>query len=413
MTAIRLSYPHGMLDLMAAHAHSEVLVGREADLAVLRDALKRVRHAEPSTVLVGGEAGVGKTRLVEEFRRDLGDSVRVLTGQCLGLGEEGLPFAPFAGAVRDLVRAEGTAILDGNEREFARLLPELGPPPEFGDARRGRLLESVGTLLGRIAAQQPVVLVIEDLHWADRSTRDLIDYLVRAVRLPQLLLIATYRSDELHRGHPLRPFLAELERVRGVHRHEIDRLDREGTAELLTHLIGVEPDPPTVDAVNERSQGNPFFIEQFAASTDPGCGDIPATLRDLLLSRVDLLPEPAQRVLRVAAVGGTRFGHELIWRVSGMSEPALESALRNVVAAQFIVVGTDGGYEFRHALVREAVHDDLLPGEHARLHGRYAQALEASPHLVEADRAAAEIAHHWHAARDHPRALVAAKRAAG
>ena len=416
MTAIAgerfLSYPHGMLDLMTAHAHSEVLVGREADLAVLRDALKRVRHAEPSTVLVGGEAGVGKTRLVEEFRRVLGEPVRVLTGQCLELGEEGLPFAPFAGAVRDLVRAEGTAILDGNEREFARLLPELGPPPEFGNARRGLLFESVGTLLGRLTAQQPVILVIEDLHWADRSTRDLIDYLVRSVRLPQLLLIATYRSDELHRGHPLRPFLAELERVRGVQRHEIDRLDREGTAEMLAHLLGVEPDPPTVDAINERAQGNPFFIEQFASSTDPRCGDIPANLRDLLLSRVDLLPEPAQRVLRVAAVGGTRFRHELLARVAGVDESALESALRAIVAAQLVVFDPDGGYEFRHALVREAVHDDLLPGEHARLHGRYAQALEAEPHLVAADRAAAEIAHHWHAARDHPRALVAARHAA-
>jgi DNA-binding CsgD family transcriptional regulator len=407
-----LSHPHGMLDLMTAHVHSEVLVGREADLAVLRDALKRVRHAEPSIVLIGGEAGVGKTRLVEEFRRGLDDRVRVLTGQCLELGEEGLPFAPFAGAVRDLVRAEGTAILDGREREFARLLPELGPPPEFGDARRGLLFESVGALLGRVTAEQPVVLVIEDLHWADRSTRDLIGYLVRSVRLPQLLLIATYRSDELHRGHPLRPFLAELERVRGVQRHELDRLDREGTAEMLAHLLGVEPDPPTVDAVNERAQGNPFFIEQFAASGDPACGDIPTNLRDLLLSRVDLLPEPAQRVLRVGAVGGTKFRHELLAQVAGLDEAALESALRAIVAAQLVAFDPDGGYEFRHALVREAVHDDLLPGEHARLHGRYARALEAEPHLVEIDRAAAEIAHHWHAAHDHPRALIAAKLAA-
>jgi len=408
-----LSYAHGMLDLMTAHAHSEVLVGREADLVVLRDALKRARSAEPSTVLVGGEAGVGKTRLIEEFGRALaGEPVRVLTGQCLELGEEGLPFAPFGSALRNLVRAEGTAVLDGREREFARLLPELGPPPEPGDARRGLLFESVAALLERVSESHPVVLVIEDLHWADRSTRDLIAFLVRSARVPQLLLIATYRTDELHRGHPLRPFLAELDRVRGVQRHEIDRLDREGTAELLAQLLGAEPKAPTVDAVNERAQGNPFFIEQFAAAADPACGDIPTSLRDLLLSRVDLLPEPAQRVLRVAAVGGTRFGHELLARVVGVDEGALESALRTIVAAQLVVFDPDGGYEFRHALVREAVHDDLLPGEHARLHARYAEAVEAEPRLVAAGRAPAEIAHHWLAARDHPRALVSAKRAA-
>ena len=408
-----LSYARGMLDSMTAHAHSEVLVGREADLAALRDALKRTRGAEPSTVLVGGEAGVGKTRLLEEFCHSLaGEPVRVLVGRCLELGEEGLPFAPFAGALRELLRAEGPAIFEGRETEFASLLPELGPPPDFRDARRGVLLESVAALFARLSEPQPVVLVIEDLHWADRSTRDLIGFLVRSARLPQLLLVATYRTDELQRGHPLRPFLAELDRVRGVQRLELDRLDRDGTAAMLAHLLGAEPDPPLVDAVNDRTQGNPFFIEQFASSADPGCSDIPTSLRDLLLSRVDLLPEPAQRVLRVAAVGGTRFGHDLLLRVAGVDEAALESALRTIVAAQLVMVDPDGGYEFRHALVREAVHDDLLPGEHVRLHARYAEAVEAEPQLVAMGRAPAEIAHHWYAACDFPQALVSAKRAA-
>jgi DNA-binding CsgD family transcriptional regulator len=402
-----------MLDIVTAHASSEVLVGRVADLAALRDALKRTRSAEPSTVLVGGEAGVGKTRLVEEFCRSAGaEGAHVLTGQCLELGEEGLPFAPFASALRKLVNAEGLAVLEGRERDFARLLPELGLPAEAGDARRGYLFELVAALFARLSEQQPLVLVLEDLHWADTSTRDLIGFLVRSARLPHVLLIATYRTDELQRGHPLRPFLAELDRVRGVHRLELDRLDRDGTAEMLAQLLGVEPDPKTVDTVSERTQGNPFFIEQFAMSGDPACGDIPQSLRDLLLSRVDQLPESAQRVLRMASVGGTRFGHELLSRVAGMGEADLESALRAIVAAQLVVVDPDGGYEFRHALVREAVHDDLLPGEHARLHARYAQAVEAEPNLVAMGRAPAEIAHHWHAAHDHPRALVAAKRAA-
>jgi DNA-binding CsgD family transcriptional regulator/tetratricopeptide (TPR) repeat protein len=408
-----LSYPRGILDTVTAHPGSEVLVGREADLAALRDALKRTRSAEPSTVLVGGEAGVGKTRLVEEFRRVAGsDGARVLTGQALELGEEGLPFAPFAAALRELVHADGPAVLEGRERDFARLLPELGTPPDADEARRGHLFDLVAALFARLSEAQPLVLVLEDLHWADRSTRDLIGFLVRSARLPHVLLLITYRTDELQRGHPLRAFLAELDRVRGVARLDLERLDREATAAMLAQLLGTEPEPRTVDSVHERAQGNPFFIEQFALSGDPACADIPHSLRDLLLARVDQLPEVAQRVLRVAAVGGTRFGHDLLTRVAGLGEAELESALRAVVAAQLIVVESDGGYEFRHALVREAVHDDLLPGEHARLHSRYAQAIEAEPHLVAMGRAPAEIAHHWHAAHDHPRALVAAKQAA-
>ncbi|KUL25078.1 LuxR family transcriptional regulator [Actinoplanes awajinensis subsp. mycoplanecinus] len=403
-----------MLDLMTTvGGHSEILVGREADLASLRETLRRVRAAEPAVLLLGGEAGVGKTRLVEEFTRGLaGEPVRVLTGQCLELGEEGLPFAPFAAALRELVRGEGRTVFEGRESDFARLLPELGPASEFGEAHRGLLFELVGALFARLSAERPLLLVLEDLHWADRSTRDLIGFLARSARAPRMLLLATYRTDELHRGHPLRPFLAELERVRGVQRLEIDRLDREGTAELLGHLLGGEPAPRTVDAISRRAQGIPFFIEQLAATADPACSDIPETLRDLLLSRVDLLPEPAQRMLRTAAVGGAELGHELIARVAGVDEVTLESALRVVVAAQLVTFDPDGGYEFRHALVREAVHDDLLPGEHTRLHARYAEAIEADPQLVPPGRAPAEIAHHWHAARNHPRALVTAKHAA-
>ncbi|BFU46164.1 helix-turn-helix transcriptional regulator [Krasilnikovia sp. MM14-A1004] len=408
-----LSYRHGMLEFVAAHPRtcsSEVMVGREADLAALRDALKAARSGEPSAVLLGGEAGIGKTRLVEEFCRIAeADGAQLLTGQCLELGEEGLPYAPFAAALRQLVHRDGPAVFEGREADFAGLLPELGAP---GADRRGHLFELVATLFARLAEARPLVLIIEDLHWADRSTRDLIAFLVRSARLPRVLIVATYRTDELHRGHPLRPFLGELDRVRGVHRLELDRLDRDGTARLLAELADAEPEPRTVDDIHARAQGNPFFVEQLAASAAQGCGDIPDTLRDLLLARVDQLPEPAQRVLRIAAVGGTRFGHELLSRVVGGSEAELESALRTVVVAQLIVVDGTGGYEFRHALVREAVHDDLLPGEHARLHARYARALEAEPELVGMGRAPAEIAHHWHAAHDHPRALVAAKQAA-
>ncbi|MEU5944555.1 AAA family ATPase [Micromonospora sp. NPDC047465] len=413
----------GMLGAVTARAASTVLVGRQSELAALRDALARARAGEPTTVLVGGEAGVGKTRLAEEFGRSATDAgARLLVGQCLELGEAGLPFAPFAAALRAVLRRDGPGVFDGYEAEFARLLPELarGPvgvaapaPAPVSDAPRGYLFDLVAELFERLAAGQPLVLVIEDLHWADRSTRDLIAFLVRAARTARLLLVCTYRTDELHRGHPLRPFLAELDRARGVERIELGRLDRDGTGAILADLLGAEPLARAVDHIHDRTQGNPFFIEELAAAGGPvGCAALPETLRDLLLARVDRLPDPAQRVLRIAAAGGTRFAHQLIAEVAGLPEHELEDALRAAVAAQLVVADPEGDYEFRHALVREAVHDELLPGEHARLHARFAAAIEAQPHLVVAGRAPAEIAHHWYAAHDHPRALVTARTAA-
>ncbi|MDG4832299.1 AAA family ATPase [Solwaraspora sp. WMMD1047] len=415
---------------MTVRATSNVLVGRQSELAALREAYKRVRGDEPAAVLLGGEAGVGKSRLIEEFGRQVvADGGRLLVGQCLELGEEGLPFAPFAAALREVLRRDGPGPFQGYEPELARLLPELArvpaasadptPVPVRGmaqiapDVQRGYLFELVGELFARLAAQRPLVLVIEDLHWADRSTRDLVAFLVRAVRPAGVLLICSYRSDELHRGHPLRPFLAELDRARGLERVELNRLDREGTAEILADLIGAEPHPRAVDSIHDRTQGNPFFVEELAAASDPvGCAALPDTLRDLLLARVDRLPDAAQRVLRIAGAGGTRIAHDLLAEVAEVPPVELEEALRAAVAAQLVIADPDGGYEFRHALVREAVHDDLLPGEHARLHARYAVAIEAQPQLVAAGRAPAELAHHWYAAHDYPRALVAARAAA-
>ncbi|HEY6597433.1 MAG TPA: AAA family ATPase [Asanoa sp.] len=390
------------------------LVGRQAELAGLREAFKRARDDEPTTVLVGGEAGVGKTRLVEEFRRYAeGEGARVLVGHCLQLGEEGLPFAPFAAILREVLRRDGRTPFEGHEPEFARMLPELGPAAPAAEANRGYLFDLVGALFAAQAAERPLVLVVEDLHWADRSTRDLIGFFVRAARSARVLLVCTYRTDELHRGHPLRSFLAELDRARGVERIQVDRLDRDDTAAVLAGLLGAEPGQRAVDTIYERAQGNPFFVEELAAAGDPvPCADIPASLRDLLLARVDRLPEGAQPILRIAAAGGIRLSHDLLAQVAGVPDTQLEMAVRAAVAAQLIVADADGGYEFRHALVREAVHDDLLPGEHARLHARYAAAIEADPALVAPGRAPAEIAHHWHAAHDHPRALVASRVAA-
>jgi DNA-binding CsgD family transcriptional regulator/tetratricopeptide (TPR) repeat protein len=416
MITTGLSVPCGMLEGVALRTVRAAFVGRDAELGRLRDALERAQLGEATVAVVGGEAGVGKSRLVDELAElARAGGHTVLRGDCVELGGEGLPFAPFVAMLRDLLRQRGPAAFAGYEGDFARLVPELGPVDDEPAARtgRGHLFDLVTGLFERLAVGSggAVVLVAEDLHWADRSTRDLIAYLSRALRSARVLLVGTYRSDELHRGHPLRPFLAELDRVRGVDRLELERLDRESTGRILTGILSAAPSAATLDSIHGRSQGNPFFVEELAACA-ADCG-LPDTLRDLLLAKVDRLAEADQRVLRTAAAGGRRLAYRLLAQVAGVPEPDLEESLRAALAAQLVVVAPDGdGYEFRHALVREVLHDELLPGEHARLHARYAAAIEADPSLVGESRAPAELAYHWHSAHDHPRALAAAVRAA-
>ncbi|HSK26360.1 MAG TPA: AAA family ATPase [Jiangellales bacterium] len=412
-----LSVVGGTMAGMAARAGSPRLVGRADELAALREALTAASSGRPTTVLVAGEAGVGKSRLVEEFaRRAESEEARVLVGRCVELGEDGLPFAPVVGALRSLLAEIGaTALAEaaGPGREaLARLLPEVGPVGPDTPTGRGRLFEVVTTLLERLGADRPVVLVVEDLHWADRSTRDLLQFLVRVLSGARVLVLATYRSDELRRGHPLRPLLAELERVRGVERVEVPRLTRDEVESLLTAILGHDPAPGVVEDVHRRSEGIPFFVEELAGCSDTLLGgELPDSLRDLLLVRAEQLPPSASAVLRLAAVGGTRVEHDVLAAVSELPEAELETHLREAVAAQVLVVD-DSGYAFRHALLREVLHDDLLPGEHARLHVRYARVLEERPELMAGRPVSAEVAHHWYAAHDAERAFRASLRAA-
>ncbi|MFV2215133.1 AAA family ATPase [Actinomadura sp. LOL_016] len=399
---------------MSTRAMSPVLVGRSDELRRLRDALA----AAPGAVLVGGEAGLGKTRLIREFAGCVGDRARVLVGGCLELGSDGLPFAPFTTVLRDLVRdigIDGVAELvpRGDTGALARLLPEFGEPERDAASgeERARLFGLVLTLLERLAERRPIVLVIEDAHWADRSTRDLLAFLTRNLGDAPVLIVVTYRTDELHRGHPLRTLLAGLERMERVRRLEPARLSRTETAALVTALLGDEPPTGLVERIVERSEGNPLFIEALLDDDGTLASELPESLRDLLLAGVQRLPEETQDVLRDASGGGTRIEHALLTAVSGLDDAALTRTLRPAVAANILVVDGDG-YAFRHALIREAVHDDLLPGEHTRLHSRYAEALENDPGLVPDGRLWVELSHHWKAAHNAVWALVASWRAA-
>ncbi|MCN9240265.1 AAA family ATPase [Streptomyces sp. RY43-2] len=393
-----------------------VFVGRAEEAGALRDALARAAAGTPQTVLVGGEAGVGKSRLIEEFTATAtqADAV-VAVGGCVEIGAEGLPFAPFSAALRALRRelpAETAEAATGQEEELARLLPELGEPrhaPWDDEAALARLFELTARLLERVAAHRTVVLVLEDLHWADASTRHLLAHLVRTLRTGRLLLVASYRTDDLHRRHPLRPLLAELDRLRTVRRIALGRFDRTEVARQLTGILATEPDPARVEEIFERSDGNAFFVEELAvASREDRRAGLPDSLRDLLLVRVDRLPETARRVARTVAEGGSTVEHRLLAAVAGLAEDDLIEALRAAVDAHILRATPDGdSYRFRHSLVREAVGDDLLPGERIRLERRYATALEADPTLVPADQYAPRLAGYWYHARDAAKALPA------
>ena len=329
-------------------------------------------------------------------------------GGCLELGADGLPFAPFATALRGLHRSLGdvelAAAVAGREAELARLLPDLAPGPgsparaETFDEEdgRARLFELTAQLLERMATGRTVVLAIEDLHWADRSTRELLGYLYRSLHTCRLVLLATYRADDIHRRHPLRPFLAELDRLRTVRRVELPRLTRAEVHAQIAGIQGVpEPDPEQARIIFRRSEGNPFFVEELTANCAT-CG-ISDSLRDLLLVRVEALPDHAQRVLQIAAQGGSAVEHALLAAVCGLPEDELLAALRAAVGANVLLPTDDGdGYRFRHALLREAVSEDLLPGEGAGLNRRYAQALEADPGLVRAEQRTTRLAHYWY-----------------
>ncbi|MEV8227636.1 AAA family ATPase [Streptomyces sp. NPDC079167] len=410
-----------MLGDVETNTVSPVFVGRAGELAALTETLARTAAGEPQALLVGGEAGVGKTRLIEEFIRAAcrRDAV-VAVGGCVEIGADGLPYAPFATALRALRRAlpeELTAALAGQEGELARLLPELGEADRAPDDEHGtaRLFELAARLLERVSATRTVVLVLEDLHWADASTRHLLAYLFRTLRSGHLVVIGTYRADDVHRRHPLRPLLAELDRLRTVRRIELDRFSRAEVGRQLTGILAMVPDAALVDDIFERSDGNAFFVEELARSVEC-CGDssgLSDSLRDLLLVRVEALPDDAQRIARIIAEGGSTVEHPLLAAVAGLAEDDLDEALRAAVGANLLLPAPDtDGYRFRHSLVREAVSDDLLPGERTRLNRRYAEALEADPSLVRSDERAARLASYWYAAHDAVRALPAVLQAA-
>ncbi|TNY37144.1 helix-turn-helix transcriptional regulator [Thermomonospora catenispora] len=391
------------------------LIGRRHELESLVGALERAQAGQAAVVLVSGDAGIGKSRLVAELcaiARERGGLV--LQGQCAALGES-MPYLPLADALwtaaRDPavpaeVRAAVRAAVEARP-VLAGLLPDgLGAAGgDAADVAQQRLFGATLGLLGELSDDRPVVLVLEDLHWADRSTRDLLTFLSRVLQRERVCLIGTYRTDDLHRRHPLRPVVAELLRLPAVSAVELAPFGPAETAAYLAALEGAEPPAELAAQVHARSEGNPFYAAELLAAARAG-EDLPQALADLLLARLERLSEPAQRVVRVAAVAGRRVGDRLLRRASELDETTCEEALREVVSHRLLLPDGPEGYAFRHALLREAVYGDLLPGERTRLHAAFAALLAAD------GGSAAELAHHSMAAHDLPAAFAASVRAA-
>jgi predicted ATPase/DNA-binding CsgD family transcriptional regulator len=391
---------------VARRVSSRRFVGREQQLAELRRLLQETMDGHARIALIGGESGVGKTRLADELLHHAkARGVRVLAGDCVELAEGELPYAPLIGALRPLIRADDPALTAVREA-FNR------PPGDIDPADQGRVFERLLDALDALAQEAPLTLVLEDIHWADRSTRDFLAFAARNLCKERVLLLATYRTDELHRRHPLRPLLPDLQRQEEVTLLTVERLTRPELAELLIDILGEAPDDDLLDRLFARCEGNPLFAEELLAAGHDGHGDLPPTLRDALILRVEALPDATQGLLRVVAAAA-RADEALLAEVADLEPAVLRPALREGLASNVLTLGEDGRYAFRHALLREAMHEDLLPGEDVELHLRLAQALERRADAGQDDLdTVVEIAHHFAAAGEQAEALTAAVRAA-
>jgi DNA-binding CsgD family transcriptional regulator len=365
--------------------------------------------------VLAGEAGIGKTRLVQEFsERAFAQGARVLTGACVDVGDPALPYGAIVDALRTVPRDAFDGLPARLRRELATLVPEAAPDEDGHDGTQSGLFGAVLRLLEQLGCDGPVVLVLEDLHWADGSTEALVRFLLRGLHQSAVLLVLTYRTDELERDHPVRRLLAELGRAPRVRTLAPAPLTRAQTAVQLAALAGRPVDDATVAAIHVRSEGNPFYSEELLAAAD-AAGPVPATLRDTLLTRIDRLPPGAQHVARIAAACGRHVDHDLLAAICGLGDDALDDALRACVTGHVLAVDHERrGYRFRHALLQEVALAELLPGERSRTDERIADVLCARPPGVGVAGAQrlAEIAFHRLRASDPAAGLSAAVRAA-
>ena len=416
-------------------------VGRAAEMQGLHRALEEARRGQTVAVFVSGEAGVGKSRLISEFAAEIaGSGVIVLTGTCLDVGEDA-PLWPVADVLGRLLRGRQSAatieLLRPWWGQLKRLLPMPATPasptptswpasPAPPEALSGAasspaaaweasgerqhvstLVEVLLQVVIALAGRRPVVLCLEDLQWADRSTRNLLVFLLANLSAEPVLVICSYRPDALGGTHPLRKLLPELRRNRRSRWVELRPLQRGDVDQLVAATLGGDARDQATELVWSRGEGHPLYTEEFLhALTHGDVTEVPQTLRELLLNQVALLPFEARQVVRAVATGFEPLSHDVLATVVDLPEEALLPAIR--AAVDGLVLSADSasaGYRLRHGFFREVVESELLPGERAVLHRRHAQALERRPEKGHAYLA--RLAHHWQRSGDAQRALVA------
>jgi DNA-binding NarL/FixJ family response regulator len=412
---------------------SPVLVGRDAHVAALRRCVDDVVRGAGRTVLIAGEAGVGKSRLLAASVAEAeARGVRVLVGHSFE-PDLSLPYAPILDLLRTfLLRhpAEAEAALREVTPELIGVMPELGrrfpsatPPPSLGPEHdRRRLLHALTGFVAWLATKHPLMVAVEDVHWSDEASLDILLHLARQVRggCP-IVLIATYRSDEVHPA--LAATLAALERERLPAELRLTPLSSDDVGVMLQALSErVGPLPADVrEAIFRISEGNPFVVEELlravVTAEDGGVRRtsegpelrLPPSAKDAVQRRVARVGAGARATLTLAAVCGQRFDFPLLEALSGCHATDLLDQIKELVAAQLVVEESVDRFAFRHALTREAITSDLLGRERRELHRRVAEAM-CRIDADDPDRAAADLAFHWHRAGAWAEAYDCARR---
>ncbi|EWT02482.1 LuxR family transcriptional regulator [Intrasporangium oryzae NRRL B-24470] len=396
---------------------SGALIGRGDDLARLSDATG-LDERRGGVVVLSGDAGIGKTRLLSQLETDAADRGWLTAmGHCVGQAGSALAYLPFVELLGNLdsARPETVERVLATHPSLGHLLPgrrdaaqsQAAPGGPGSTAEPGQVAESVHALLSELGAEEPTLVMVEDVHWADHSSRDLLTLLMTRGFTTPVALVVTYRSDDLHRRHPLHETLAVWARIAGVEHIELAPLPPEAVRELVAGLEGAPTDVVTAGEIARRAEGNPFFAEELVASAAAG-QMLTGGLSRVLRSRVEQLDETAQQVVRIIALSGRQIGHDLLARVSGLPDDVLDRAVAEAVEHYVIEACWPPSYTFRHALLGETVADMLLPGERLRLHRAYAAVLAERPDLAPAS----ELARHSAAVGDLPTAVAASRAAA-